>query len=146
MPSFLFPFRASTFHFSLPFSSLCFYFLFSRFHLSYCNWFSLAATMPPHQWANDCRMWTRPPRHDLCYRSLCFVDQCYLPLLSLARKLSLLPPNCTAQFARTDTLGLRATRVTELAVLLDVCTDKKDLKEAADRSQQTYISPPPFLN
>ena len=92
-------------------------------------------------------MWIRPPRHDLCYRSLCFVDQCYLPLLSLARKLSLSPPNCTAQFARTDTPGLCATRATEL---LDVSVgghlvhrQERPQRQAADSSQQTYISPPP---
>ena len=118
MPSFLFPFRASIFHFSLPFSNLCFYFVFSRFHLSYCH------SQRP------CRH-TNGPTTVVCghalramifaiYCSLCFVDHCYLPLLSLAIKLSLSPPNCTAQFARTDTLGLRATIATELAVLLDV--------------------------
>ena len=145
-------FSISRFHF--PYYAAVFqFFLFSRFHLSYCNCFSLAATMPPHQRANDCRMWTRPPRHDPCYRSLCFVDQCYLSLLSLARKLSLSPPNCTAQFARTDTLGLRATRATELYSGPARCvhrrtpcaqTRKTSKKRLIAASRSTQV--PPFLN
>ena len=97
----------SSFSFSLP-SSLCLHFLLIASIFNIVTAF-LAATMPPHQRANDCRS---DGSHDVCGHALhamifatarcaSWINATYPYSRYITRKLSLSPPNCIYGIIRT---------------------------------------------